>query len=353
MHASPERRKQTQQASSKRVAPVWIVWLTALLALAVILLGVGITTMVVLVERDRAVAQNPTVAAGDGVAAQVEPPQPGEIIILTPSPIPTNTAPPPTPTLIPTEAPTQAVIEVDREERSDLRPINPTPAPIITATVLPEGGVAALRTDTPFVIDGNLEGWVNVPSTVSTYTVFNQVWWDESNDLDAFWRLAWDKVNLYIGVVVVDDLHVQTQGPLTAYKGDSLELQIDTDLAGDGGALVNRDDFQLVLSPGNFTDITPGAFRFRGTDANRMEGAPGHAIVVSAVQTDNGYVLEAAVPWDDLDLRPVEDMVIGVSLNANDTDVPDAAVQEMMKSHVATRTFLDPSTWGTLLLTTD
>lgn len=326
--------------------------MVALLALAVILLGVGITTMVVMLQRERAVENQPPAIAAVDLSAET--PSPGQIIILTPTLAPTATPllePTDAATAEPTLEPTAEPIVVDRDELSDLPSNNPPPSPVITTTNLPPGSVIAPRVTTPFVIDGDLEGWVNIPSTVSAYTVYNQTWWDGSNDLDAFWRLSWDSVNLYIGVVVVDDIHVQTQQALTAYRGDSLELQIDTDISGDTGTLINTDDFQLVLSPGDFGAIEPTAFRFRGTNENRMEGAPGHSIIVSSAKTDNGYVLEAAVPWDDLDLRPLDDLVIGLSLNANDNDLVGAAVQEMMKSQVDTRTFNDPASWGTLVLT--
>jgi hypothetical protein len=61
-------------------------------------------------------------------------------------------------------------------------------------------------------------------------------------------------------------------------------------------------------------------------------------------------VLEAAVPWRDLEKVPEPDLIVGVALNANDNDTPGTAVQEVMMSHVATRTLRDPTGWGTLTL---
>jgi hypothetical protein len=68
------------------------------------------------------------------------------------------------------------------------------------------------------------------------------------------------------------------------------------------------------------------------------------------VKTAGGYILEAAVPWSDLSLTPQEGLVIGIALNANDNDTPGPAVQEVMMSHVSTRTLTDPRGWGTLTL---
>jgi hypothetical protein len=47
---------------------------------------------------------------------------------------------------------------------------------------------------------------------------------------------------------------------------------------------------------------------------------------------------------------PEPDLIVGVALNANDNDTPGTAVQEVMMSHVATRTLRDPTGWGTLTL---
>ena len=81
-----------------------------------------------------------------------------------------------------------------------------------------------------------------------------------------------------------------------------------------------------------------------------MPDAPGHRIEVAARQTEQGYNLEAAIPWPDIGLTPSPGLVVGVALNVNDNDTPGTAVQELMKSHIATRAFRDPTSWGTLTL---
>ena len=346
--------RPNSQQPQKASAPTWVVWAVAILALSVILLGVGITSMVIWIERDR-----DTVAEVGLNSAESSNPPIAAIISPTPTdqPIPTPTlalpteAPVATATQIPVVITTTESIIVGREDLTDLKSDTTTEPPVATATVPPPGSVTAPRVDSPFVIDADLTGWTNIPSYVSTFTVYNQPWWDGTNDLDAFWRMAWDSVNLYISVVIVDDTHVQTQQPITAYRGDSVEIQIDTDRLGDLTQRVNQDDFQIIMSPGNFGAILPGAYRFRGTGDNRMVGAPGHSITVSSVKTDTGYVLEAVIPWSDLELRPVDNLVLGIALSANDNDVPDSAVQVLMKSHVDTRTFDMPESWGTLILT--
>jgi eukaryotic-like serine/threonine-protein kinase len=252
----------------------------------------------------------------------------------TPIP-PTPTPPLPTPTLTlppPTETPA---------------PPTETPAPpppIITADV------TAVRLAQPPVIDGLLDDWPNVAPALSAYRVYADPSWDGRDDLTAMWRLGWDADHFYLAVEVIDDIHVQTQTGNQTYRGDSVEIQVDADRDGDWGPGLSPDDFQISFSPGNFADLPPEAFRFQGTENQRIVNAPGHSIRVQARRTADGYTLEAAVPWRDLNVTPRAGLVLGIALNANDNDTPGTAVQEVLMSHVATRAFANPTTWGTLTL---
>jgi hypothetical protein len=211
--------------------------------------------------------------------------------------------------------------------------------------------VEAVRLPAAPVIDGSLAEWAAVPGWSSAFVVYQTAGWDGSDDLQATWRLAWDASNLYIGVEVIDDIHVQTQSGNQIYRGDSVDMQVDTNRTGDFGPGLSPDDFQLTLSPGDFTALPPSAFRSQGSTDGRILDAPGgHHITLAAQRTVVGYNLEAAIPWSDLNLAPSEGLVLGLALNANDNDTPATAVQEVMKSHVTTRTLTDPTGWGTLTL---
>lgn len=247
---------------------------------------------------------------------------------------------------------------------------NPTPAgPSATATnvinptvTLPGTGVTipaptasanveAVRLAAPPTIDGNLAEWAGTASYTSAFRVFNAQSWDGTDDLTAVWHLAWDNSNFYIGVDVTDNQHVQIQTGNQIFRGDSLDIQFDTNRGGDFGDGLSPDDFQITFSPGDFATLPPAAFRFQGRDNGSILDAPGgHHVTVQALKTATGYTLEAAIPWSDLALTPQEGLVIGIALNASDNDTPGTAVQEVMMSHVSTRTLTDPRGWGTLTL---
>lgn len=280
-------------------------------------------------------------------------------------------AEPPTPTVLvaPTSATAAAESNGDQAVTPSLEtsesaaspptpPVEATTQPIATVTsIIPTeasqsgSAVEAVRLAETPIIDASLADWAAVPAWSSTHIVYQAAGWDGSDDLQATWRLAWDEGNLYIGVEVIDDIHVQTQSGNQIYRGDSVDMQVDTNRDGDFGPGLSPDDFQFTFSPGDFAALPPSAFRSQGTTDGQILDAPGGNHVTLAAQgTAVGYNIEAAIPWSDLNLAPFEGMVVGLALNANDNDTPGTAVQEVMKSHVATRTLTDPTGWGTLTL---
>ncbi len=241
---------------------------------------------------------------------------------------------PPAPTLIVNASPTATKAVLPQE----------TAVPVASANVV------ASKLAVPPTIDGNLDDWSDLTPYLSTHTVYSAPGWDGSADLSVAWKLGWDDQHLYVGATVIDDVHVQTQRGNQIFKGDNLDLQIDIDQAGDWGSGLNTDDYQINLSPGNFTSLPPSAFRFTATTAGDSIDAPGHSIRVAAQAQPDGYTLEAAIPWQDINVVPTVGLRLGTALNATDNDTPGTAVQEQFLSNSATRKWDDPTSWGTLTL---
>lgn len=262
---------------------------------------------------------------------------------------PTSPAPPAIPTL-PGSSQTATAVAANGEGDVTLPEATQEqqPAPTVTLPTAQDGAVATYASAAP-VVDGDLDDWPDGPTIRSAYRVYAFDGWDGSSDMDATWRLSWDEARLYVAVHVVDDTHVQTQEGLFIYQGDSLELQIDINPEA-GATRVNPATTQIILSPGDFGAIPSSAARFRGTEAGALEHTPGHSIDVAARQAPDGYVLEAAIPWANLNLTPSAGMRLGVALNANDNDTPGAARQEVMQSSAEGRTLTNPATWGALIL---
>jgi hypothetical protein len=81
--------------------------------------------------------------------------------------------------------------------------------------------------------------------------------WSGEADLSAQYMLGWDEDALYLAARIFDDRYVQEAFEEDIYQGDSVEILLDTDVAGDFYLeALNGDDFQLGISPGN---PSPGA----------------------------------------------------------------------------------------------
>ncbi len=227
--------------------------------------------------------------------------------------------------------------------------VNPI-ATITLAAPSTDGRVTAVNLSSPPTIDGNLDEWNEIPSFTAPHIVEQEGSWDGTMDVESRWRVGWDDQNLYLAVAVTDDVHVQTREPKFAYLGDSLELQFDTNIEADYGPGVNSDDFQYIVSPGNFVGLSAGSYRFRGDAEGVMNDFIGSAARVAAMQTAEGYNVEMAIPWSDLGVQPAANLVVGAAFSINDLDTPGTAVQELMLSHAAARRWLDPSSWGSVEL---
>jgi hypothetical protein len=204
----------------------------------------------------------------------------------------------------------------------------------------------------PPAIDGDISDWVGSdPNPVpAQFVTLNRNAWRGPEDLSADFYLAWDDSNFYIGALITDDVHVQfdrTRGD-QLYKGDDLEIWFDVDLDGDFTRnLGNADDYQLGLSPGNFTDLGPEAFFW-----NPDRKAERNAMVQVKAQprpTGNGYTLEAAVPWPAFgDFRPQPGQAIGFAASAGDNDQQGVPNQEIMISTPPSLRYRETFTFGNL-----
>jgi hypothetical protein len=177
------------------------------------------------------------------------------------------------------------------------------------------------------------------------------------DDLSAQFQFAWDDNNFYVAAIITDDVHVQFAGTrgYDLFKGDDIEMWFDLDLAGDFDkphdfvkGTNSGDDFQLGLSPGDFGELLPEAVFWdpqpRNADRNKLV-----SVAVQKRLTNNGYTLEAAVPWLAFgNFRPQPGMAIGFVASAGDNDQQGKAIQELMVSTSPNMQWRKPTTFGNL-----
>lgn len=259
----------------------------------------------------------------------------------------------PGPTQAPPDTETRPSPATDAPPASHTSGPPPTEAPAISPTpdelARPNGAVlVATRRDTPPTIDAQQDDWpADLPHAIDQI-VFGQGSWQGTGDQVARFNAMWDAANLYLFVVVEDDLHVQNDAGLTLYRGDSLELQFDADLAGDFSTTsLNSDDYQIGLSPGA-SRASPEVYFWN--PAERRGEPTGINLATRPTDGAGGYVVEAAIPWSLFGVSPSSGSRFGFALNSSDNDSPGTTEQQSMISSVITRTLLNPTTWGTLRL---
>jgi hypothetical protein len=278
---------------------------------------------------------------------------------LQPNPTFTLLPPPQSATPSPTleEAQNTIVAPQDTEVPSQTPTLSPpTSAPTSTpvATQSSAGpsmrqrdSVAAVYFDVPPTIDGKLGDW-----GLDTYQIDNVVYgadrWNNPADLSGSVMVGWDEKYLYLAFRVKDADYVQLAHGESLFKGDSVEVLLDTDVPDDYYVrALNTDDYQLGISPGS---SDPG----EDTEAylwfpESIEGTRSK-VVVGAEKVDNGYRLETAIPWSIFDVTPGESQHFGFVASISDNDRSGEQLQQSMVSNVSTRRLTDPTTWGDLTL---
>jgi len=169
------------------------------------------------------------------------------------------------------------------------------------------------------------------------------------DDLNASYYVGWDANFLYIAVKVRDDVYVQQAQGANIYKGDSIEILLDTNLDNDlTSDVLSGDDYQVGISAGrpSIADANPEVYRwFPAGKAGSVSGA-----TVVALQESGVYRVEAAIPWSVFGVTPAKGMRLGFAISVSDNDLPGEQVQQSMVSNVPVRRLTDPTTWGVLVL---
>lgn len=116
------------------------------------------------------------------------------------------------------------------------------------------------------------------------------------NEAQAKFAFAWDDNALYFTIQVRDSKVINEREPSKLYEDDCVELYIDPQ--NDDLRWGNRADFQFGFAP---TDKTWEWFGERRT------------IEATTKTTDTGYVVQAAIPWTLLGVKPEPGTVLQVS----------------------------------------
>mgnify|MGYP002640483302 CR=1 FL=1 len=259
--------------------------------------------------------------------------------------IPTETPIPPTETpLPPTETPIPPTL---------------TPIPTNTNTIPPTASyagpgmrtgasVAAVYQSNALSIDGDLSEW-SAAIYPAAYPVYGANKISAEADLWANVMVTWDVNYLYVGARIKDDQYHQNASGITLFKGDSVEIVLDTDVGGDYYLnVLSSDDYQLGVSPGNpGKGNNPEAYLWYPENV----AGPRTNVSIGVMGTANGYHIELAIPWSLFGIHPYAGQHFGFAFSVSDNDTGSENVQQSMISNVPTRYLAQPMTWGDLTLT--
>lgn len=200
------------------------------------------------------------------------------------------------------------------------------------------------------VLDGDWGDWKqNTIAYPAYYVVYGLKAWENDSDCEASFILGWDEDYLYVGVKVKDDTYVQNASGDQIFRGDSIELLIDTDLQGDFYSdSLNEDDFQIGIAPGRGSIGGPKeAYLWYPLS---KKGSISDQIEIASTSTAGVYRVEARIPWSLLQISPEKGLRLGFEFSVSDNDNPAEIVQQTLVANIATHAFLDPTTWGELVL---
>ena len=183
------------------------------------------------------------------------------------------------------------------------------------------------KQDPPIIVDGNLNDWNDVPCPVQLDGKNNLLWIDKkvpfptAENFSGTMKFCWKSVGLYVGVQVTDNHFIQRGVGMDLFYGDHVELFLDVaPREKDAGAKFGKKQFQLGISPGNFSNLKPEIFSAYPANLN-LDG-----IRAASAKTENGWNLEIYLPWKIFAEKEILiNQVIGLTAWISDTDVDTGA----------------------------
>ena len=228
-----------------------------------------------------------------------------------------------------------------------------------------EAGIA-VKTYTPVTVDGKLDDWVRrlehsdwsgrlqvkkgdvlewmkaPPIYLNTLTSHVEAGAVNSpDDLSAKVYLLWDDAQLYVAAVVTDDQVVTEHEGDQIWQDDAVELWLDCRHDAVTHTLFQDDEYQIGISPASRTRNHAAGWAWRNPAADRVTAA----MRVDSSLTEQGYIVEASVPWKVLEgCHPAPGGMIGFNLSIVDKDA------DQLWTHLtwSGRLHSDPSQFGHL-----
>ena len=201
-------------------------------------------------------------------------------------------------------------------------------------------------TTTAPTIDGVVDAlWSNYQPSSLNNVLTGTV--SSSTYLSANWQATWDANNLYILVVVQDDVLVNTNQPLaTIYNDDGIEIYID--MGNTKTTSYGSNQFRYTF---RWNDPTVYELQHSATTGVKL-GQTSQGITAGCTTNcaAQGYTMEVAIPWSTLGASaPAIGNLEGfdVAVNDDDNGTRDAKIAWNMTTD---NDYQDPALFGTIIM---
>lgn len=159
------------------------------------------------------------------------------------------------------------------------------------------------KTDEKISIDADLSQLSNYTSGTIGHTDRWSGNISGPDDSSADFHLAYDDQYLYLGIEVNDNIvtcHMPSNRIRNHWYGDAIEITIDPS----GNSSDVSTTFRASIFPCSTEGFQPNAARYGDANYGPISStAPD--MKVASIQTENGYILEMAIPWISMEKQPV------------------------------------------------
>ncbi len=195
------------------------------------------------------------------------------------------------------------------------------------------------KTLTPIIIDGQAEQiWENtlVPSVEASNVIVESV--SNETDLSGNAKFLWDNDYLYVFATITDES--KNNDSQNSYEDDAVEIYID--INNDKAATYGANDVQYTFGwdDGDVVGSLPSGRSTTG-------------ITYAAINTDDGYIIEARIPWTTIQGTPAVNQLIGIDFMINDDDNGTGRDGKLSWSATADDAWQNPSLFGVAKLVSE
>ncbi|WP_051251463.1 sugar-binding protein [Paenibacillus harenae] len=195
-------------------------------------------------------------------------------------------------------------------------------------------------TSVPIPLDGEMNGFPEGTEGKATLTVDNRVGGTGGDDITADYAFAWDEQHLYVTAQINEQTPMMNNNPNSnVWKGDGVELFFGPSELEQIGPLL-YDDRQIIMSAGPGLEPESNFWLWFNTGRQRPI-----QMFRKAAADGQGYVLEAAIPWEAVRMQPESGRELLFDFGFNESE--DGNIRKRQYEWNGTnRNNLDRGLWG-------